>query len=235
VFSTEAAVTARRWEVADGRILFSFPWGATDPPAVLLYSRKSPHAYAAHAQGSVTRWDLNSRAVVGVGVQPTMQAASCLAVSADGRYVLCAGRDPIVRRLDLAEGKEVNRFGGHTDTVLAVAFTDEERIILSAGKDRWIHRWEFPDKVVRKIKLQTALPKDITSMVFSPDSKLLACAGYNDHEGVVILWDVEGHERNRWPMPGPVLRLVFADDSEHLATANANGTVYLYRLDRKKG
>ncbi len=71
---------------------------------------------------------------------------------------------------------------------------------------------------------------EISHMVFSPDRTLLAATGL---KGQVILWDVAtGKRRNDWPMPGPVYKLAWGADSRHLATANANGTVYVYRLDR---
>ncbi len=234
VFSTEASQTARRWEVADGRIVFSFPWAPSSSPVVMLYSRKHPHAYIAQSQGSVCCVDLLSGKQVSPGATPTPTSASCLAVSADGRRVLFAGTDPLVRYADLVEGRELKRFGGHTDTVHAVAFAEEERYVLSAGKDRRLRRWESRGngKVDREVELQGPLPKIITSMAFSPDGKLLACAGFNDYEGVVTLWDIDGKLRNHWQLPGPVQRLTFADDSIHFATANANGTVYIYRIDR---
>ena len=235
VFSSEALLTARRWAVADGRILFSFSWEPTNPPTALLYSRKGPHALVAHFKGGVARWDLTAGRIVGAQVVPSMTAPACVAASQDGRYALCAGADPLVRYLDLVDGQERNRFGGHTDAVLAVAFSPDERYALSAGKDRSLRRWELKGKgkPTQEVELEPPLPKVITCMTFSPDTTLLACTGVNDYEGLVLLWDTQtGRLRARWPMPGPVQRLTFADDSEHLATANANGTVYVYRLDR---
>jgi WD40 repeat protein len=186
--------------------------------------------------GDVGRVDLTSGKGVGQGVTPSRTPPNCLAVSPDGTHVLSAGADPIVRYLDLVEGKELNRFGGHTDAVLAVAFTRDGKHALSAGKDRSLRRWKLADrgKEVQELELERGLPASVTSMSFSPDGTLLACTGINDHEGIVLLWDTQtGRLRARWPMPGPVQRLTFADDSTHLASANANGLVYIYRLERK--
>jgi hypothetical protein len=47
----------------------------------------------------------------------------------------------------------------------------------------------------------------------------------------VILWDVAARKEWRaWKLPGPVHGVVFASDGRHLATANGNGTAYIFRL-----
>ena len=42
--------------------------------------------------------------------------------------------------------------------------------------------------------------------------------------------DLAGKRSAEWRLFGPVYDLAFAPDGRHLGTANANGTVYLFRL-----
>jgi hypothetical protein len=49
-------------------------------------------------------------------------------------------------------------------------------------------------------------------------------------DGRVIVWETGTGKSRDWKMPGPVGAVAFALDSRHLATGNANGTVYILRL-----
>ena len=52
-------------------------------------------------------------------------------------------------------------------------------------------------------------------------------------DGQLTLWDADAARKVREvTLPGPVLSFSFAADGRHLATANANGTVYILRLPK---
>jgi WD40 repeat protein len=62
---------------------------------------------------------------------------------------------------------------------------------------------------------------------FAPDGRLLAVAAKDK----VQLYAVDtGSKMREWDFPGVVHAIAFAADGRHLATANANGTVYILRL-----
>jgi WD40 repeat protein len=62
----------------------------------------------------------------------------------------------------------------------------------------------------------------------APDGKTLAGTSAGDQ---VCLWDTATGKRSiEWQLPGVVHRLAFSPEGRHLATANANGTVYIFRL-----
>ena len=70
----------------------------------------------------------------------------------------------------------------------------------------------------------------VRSLAFAPDGATLASVG---HDGRLILWDVVGQAKLReWTLLGGILAVDFAPDGRHLATANANGTVYILRLTK---
>jgi WD40 repeat protein len=238
VFSSDRSLTARLWDAAAERILFSFHWPPNDPPTAFHYSTTVPHALVGTSQGNLGEYDLTTSKPLVPVTNPAHSPAGCLAVSEDRATALLASSsatDCFVRVIDLAAGRERLRLPGHTEPIMALAFLSGAAGALSAGQDRALRRWDLQGKgkCEQEIELEGSLPKVVTSMTFSPDTTLLACAGYDAYQGVVLLWDVEaGRLRARWEMFGPVQRLVFARDSTHLATANANGTVFIYRLDR---
>jgi WD40 repeat protein len=65
-----------------------------------------------------------------------------VAVSPDGRRALSAGSgDHTVRLWDLATGRELHQFTGHTNAVLGVAFSADGRRALSSDASCTIRLW----------------------------------------------------------------------------------------------
>jgi WD40 repeat protein len=65
-------------------------------------------------------------------------------------------------------------------------------------------------------------------LCFSLDGRKIASIDNTDHFAV---WDVVSRRKEYdIALPGRVLKMAFAPDCRHLATANANGTIYIYRL-----
>jgi WD40 repeat protein/serine/threonine protein kinase len=68
----------------------------------------------------------------------------------------------------------------------------------------------------------------VSALAVSPDGLSLATA---DDQGQLILWDTSTWaQRKAWKLPHKICHLAFAPDNRHLATANANGTIYVLRL-----
>jgi WD40 repeat protein/tRNA A-37 threonylcarbamoyl transferase component Bud32 len=229
VFSAGGDQVTRQWDVESGRSLFAFPW----PPgqgetACLILSPDGKRALVGQSHGVMQVFLATGQPVGQPGAHPA--AVQCVAYSPDGRRGLAGSVDWSLRLWDLETGTLVGRYTGHTDVVWAVAFAADGQHFLSAGADKTLALWAPKEKLPQEQRaLEGPLPEAITAMAFAPDRQLLACSG---QDGRVVLWDVAtGKKRNDWKMPGPVYRLAFAADSRHLATANANGTVYIYRLD----
>jgi serine/threonine protein kinase len=69
---------------------------------------------------------------------------TCLAWSADGRWVLSGSTDRAVRLWDAETGRLVRRWCGHWGPVTTVAFTPDSRTAISGSDDRTIRKWRVP-------------------------------------------------------------------------------------------
>lgn len=152
--------------------------------------------------------------------------------AADNKSILAATMPGPLWLWEDKPGAELRKYGGHGAPVRSIILQKPNQAI-SASEDGHVLFWDLDKKLPTNEKqLQGPLPKAITSMEFSPDGTLLACAS---NSGQVVIWDIpSGKTRSSWKMPGHINQIVFAPDSTHLGTANSSGTVYLYRLDRKK-
>jgi WD40 repeat protein len=71
---------------------------------------------------------------------------------------------------------------------------------------------------------------DISVIRFSRDGSLFTAPSMG---GNLSVWDAAtGTLLRRWSFPGPIHDASFSADNKRLATANANGTIYMLRLDQ---
>ena len=62
-------------------------------------------------------------------------------ISSDGAYALSSSWDKTLRLWELSTGLTTRRFVGHTNDVLSVSFSADNRQIVSGSRDRTIKLW----------------------------------------------------------------------------------------------
>ena len=84
--------------------------------------------------------------------------------SADGKFLASSAADKFVKVLDLATGKVVRTFEGHTHHVLGVSWKRDGRTLASAGADNVIKVWDFVTG--ERKKTIEGFGKEVTSISF---------------------------------------------------------------------
>ena len=62
-------------------------------------------------------------------------------ISSDGAYALSSSWDKTLRLWELSTGQTTRRFVGHTNDILSVSFSADNRQIVSGSRDRTIKLW----------------------------------------------------------------------------------------------
>ena len=136
-------------------------------------------------------------------------AVSSVAFSRDGKTLVSAGEDPVLRLWEVATGKEVRQFRGHQKAVLTVAFSPDNKTLVSGSEDHTIRIWDVATG--RQLQEWTGPENAPLRLAMSPTGRLLATGG---PENTVLLWDVlagrevrrlKGHQK-------AVLALAFSPD-----------------------
>jgi WD40 repeat protein len=109
----------------------------------------------------------------------------CAALNPDGQAVATGGRDKTIKLWEVATGREIRTFPGHTGEVVELRFSADGRWLASTSEDCTVRVWDVrTGKELRTFRGHT----DITSnAVFSPDGKRLFSASC---DGTVKVWDL---------------------------------------------
>ena len=147
----------------------------------------------------------------------------------EGRKLLAAGssRSELVLIYDLEGDGQVEKLMGHTDWVRSVAFSHDNRYIVSGSDDRTVRVWDVETRAQAKRELMTHTDY-VRSVAFSPDDRRIV-SGSDD--GLVILWDAEtgtqvgqslrGHD-------GCVFSAAFSPDGRLIASGSVDGTIRIW-------
>ncbi len=176
-----------------------------------------------HAQ-DITRWRLSEN-----GEAPfDTTAINATAFSVDGAQLAVATANGIAVS-DTYTGKELAMFPAAMDTIIALVFSPDSKILASAGGDATIRFWD-----VRTGEQRTDFSghtDPVVSLAFSPDSKTLASGSFRE----IRLWDLRTEPPIRTALlhghRDMVTRLAFSPDSKMLASTSVYGTVLLWDIE----
>jgi WD40 repeat protein len=186
----------------------------------LAFSPDGTRLASASNEHTVVVWDTatgRARRTFDVEWDPHARGAhQWLAFSKDGRTLL-AGGTPVVRRWDVATGRELSGLRGHAAPVYALAVSPDGRTI-ATGSDREVRLW---DAAAGRERLALPAPDAVTHLHFSADGKTLFTGSEDD--ATLRRWDVatgQAHPPKGVTKGGPVYHFALSPDGRTLAVAH---------------
>ncbi|PYJ60200.1 MAG: hypothetical protein DME24_10275 [Verrucomicrobia bacterium] len=139
--------------------------------------------------GEIKLWQVATGKLMRSFTNVHSDAVFGLDFSPDGKYLASGAADKFVKVLELATGRVVRQFEGHTHHVLGVGWNRNERTLASAGADNVVKIWDFVHG--EKRKNIAGFDKEVTAISFvgytdqavaaSGDSKVrLVCEDGNE-------------------------------------------------------
>lgn len=75
---------------------------------------------------------------------PSRSKCNALKVSPSGRYIATCGEDHLVKIFDLVDGGQLASVGhGHSEYVLGLEWSGDEKQLVSVGEDACVCIWNF--------------------------------------------------------------------------------------------
>ena len=150
-----------------------------------------------------------------------------LSLSRDGKTLVTAGTDGVIRVWDVVSGQMRRTLPGHTNSIYKAVFSPNEKLIASSSRDLTARVWDFATG--RELHRLTGFKCSVKSVAFSPDGKTLAVVG---NDGMLKLWDVETGKESKSLVHSDspdvdisVYSVVFSRDGKKVYAGNGDGTI----------
>jgi WD40 repeat protein len=151
-----------------------------------------------------------------------------VAFSPDGKLLATGDTNGEIRLYQVADGRQLLTYKGHTGWVCSVTLSPDGRMIASGSDDRTVKLWDASTGLC--LKTLQGHSGRVFSVAFSPDGHTLA-SGSEDSS--VKLWDVSTgqvkktlHKHTNW-----IFSVAFSPDGHTLASGSEDSSVRLWEVN----
>jgi RNA polymerase sigma factor (sigma-70 family) len=215
------------WDATTLRPLHSF-MGHRECVTALAFAANGRTLFSAsdtNPGNPIYEWDLTAGKPLRELGKPPSGGASSLVLSPDRRFLFTCGFD--IHQFDLATGKEVRAFKGHTSYIESVSLSSDGQTLASVCRsDHTLRLW---DVVTGKEQLKIELNEDWPcAAVLSPDGRTVVSGGFRD--GTLRPWDTTtGKVLREIATPHqPVYTVAFSPDGKVIAAAGMGRSFTLH-------
>ncbi len=227
MLSGSADGSVRLWQIQNGECTKTLLAG--DEPVRALTLMPDGTGFLAGTECGAFGYGLDGQARgVYVDREDGRKGVNDLALTPDGRWVLAAFTENIVKCWDASQPETATTFRAHGQTVHAVRSSPEGRFAASAGDDLGWLFWRLPD--AGQPRRAVSERDQILALVWSLDGRAVVTG---NARGEVKVWDVAEAESERTLIGhrGGVLSVDVLADGQFAVSGGADKTVRIWSLE----
>jgi len=236
----------RIWNVRDGSRVKEF-MGHTGTIWAVAFSPDGKKIVSGGDDASVRIWDVATGNLL-LNLKGHDRIVWAVRFSPDGSKIASSSFDYSFKIWNVDDGKLIWNNKDHTETVVDIAFSNNGKLLASTSDDKTIRIWNIEEhKLIRTMHVA----EHVQAVAFSPDDKRLLTGGrdkpvigeflqnifgdskYNpgissrlwDIESGVLLQTFSRHNND-------VMDLAYSHDGKWIASASADHTVELWRIEK---
>lgn len=182
-----------------------------------------------HADGAIGLWDLGTGAKL-ANLRRNEASIWSLSFTDVPGQIVAAAHDWKVSLWDInATGAPLHVFGGHENSVQALAVSSRAGMFASGGADKALRLWDL--KTLDPVRTYRKHRDFISAVAFRPDGRYIASGSL---DGEIRIWSVKsrrlirrlrGHKKD-------VTSMAFSPDGSLLASSGADGTIRIWSMKR---
>jgi len=164
-------------------------------------------------------------------IMENVPPSSAMAFSKDRKYIALGAYNGEVSLLESETGKSA-RFSAHTKEVTKITFSDDNRYLVTASRDRTIILWKITNyQCLNAVELKpnNSFPcytGDVNSVSFSPKNKFIAAAL---SDNTIKIFDItSGEEKTLGGYSCSPILSVISHDNQYIASMDRAGSLKIW-------
>ncbi|KST64870.1 WD40 domain-containing protein [Mastigocoleus testarum] len=159
-----------------------------------------------------------------------------LQFSSDSQTLISGGEENAIKFWNIANGKLIETFKGHGDTVTSLSLSPNGKVLASASVDKSLKLWDLTSLTSSKLPILEGHKQGVINLSWSPNGKMLASAS---EDRTVKLWQIA---RKDWHLKSKLYQTLkghkdlvksvsFHPKEKIVASGSNDNTVKLWQYD----